>query len=103
MGRLSALLHRRQVLVDSLSRYPLALAGNLSKSQVPPRTGKYYWRLTWKDKQKTKIQYVRQDDVAKAREGVRQFAALRNTILKLGQVNRAIVVLQSRSRHSAAR
>jgi hypothetical protein len=96
MSRLTSLLDRRRALVDSICRYPLALSGNLGRSQVPPRTGKYYWRLTWKDKQKTRVQYVRQEDVAKAREGVRQFALLRSTILKLGQVNREILLLQSK-------
>ena len=93
MSRLSALLHRRHVLVASLSQFPLALGGNLGKSQVPPRTGKYYWRLTWKQAQKTRVQYVREKELPRIREGVRQFALLRKAVLTLGEINRAIAVL----------
>ena len=94
MSRLSQLLKKRQSLVDSLSSFPLALAGNLSRSQVPPKTGKYYWRLTWKDNHKTKIQYVRQDKLDEIRDGVNQFSKLKNILNSLGEVNRHIALLQ---------
>lgn len=98
MSRLSLLLKKRQTLVDSLSSFPLALAGNLSRSQVPPKTGKYYWRLTWKEDQKTKIQYVRQDNLDEIREGVNQFNKLKETLVSLGEVNRHIALLQQQDR-----
>lgn len=94
LSRLSLLVKKRQTLVDSLSSFPLALAGNLSRSQVPPKTGKYYWRLTWKENQKTKIKYVRQASLDEIREGVNQFAKLRDILLRLGDVNRSIALLQ---------
>lgn len=94
MSRLSQLLKKRQSLVDSLSSFPLALAGNLSRSQVPPKTGNYYWRLTWKDDHKTKIQYVRQDNLNEIRDGVNQFSKLKKILNNLGEVNRHIALLQ---------
>ena len=94
MNRLSTLLKKRLALVAALSKYPLALAGNLSKSRVPPQTGKYFWRLTWKEKQKTKIQYVRHVDLIQIQQGVRQFVTLRKVLLQLGEVNRAVILLQ---------
>ena len=97
MSRIRALLKQRQILVESLSNYSLAIAGNLSRSKVPPNSGKYYWRLTWKEKQTTKIKYVKKEDQEKVKEGIQQFARLRKTILKLGEINRAILVLQSRN------
>ena len=101
MSSHSVLLKRREALLHSLSEYPLALAGNLGKSKVPPRTGKYYWRLTWKEKQRTKVQYVRQEKVTEIYEGVRQFAKLRKTVLHLGEVNRAIALLERENKESA--
>jgi hypothetical protein len=94
MSRLSLLLSKRQKIVREFSGYSAALAGNLGKSRVPPRTGKFYWRLTWKEKQKTRVQYVRPDELAVVQDGVRQFALLREALLRLGQVNRAIVLLR---------
>lgn len=94
MSRLSQLLKKRQSLIDSLSSFPLALAGNLSRSQVPPKTGKYYWRLTWKDDHKTKIQYVKQDKLDEIRDGVNQFSKLKKILNSLGEVNRHIALLQ---------
>ena len=98
MSRLSLLMKKRQSLIDSLSSFPLALAGNLSRSQVPPKTGKYYWRLTWKDGSKTKIQYVRQDSLDEIREGVNQFSRLKEVLNSLGEVNRHIALLQQQDR-----
>jgi hypothetical protein len=94
MSHLSPLLARRDKTICQLSQSPRALAGNLSQSQVPPRTGKYYWRLTWKEKQKTCIQYIRQEELGLIQEGVRQFAELRKAVLQLGEINRAIILLQ---------
>ena len=94
MNRLSLLLDRRDKTIYQLSLFPHALAGNLSQSQVPLRTGKYYWRLTWKEKQKTCIQYIRQEELDLIQEGVRQFANLRKSLLQLGELNRAIMLLQ---------
>jgi hypothetical protein len=98
LSRLSLLLKKRQALVNSLSFYPIALAGNLSRSQVPPKTGDYYWRLTWKEDLKTKIQYVKKDNVDEIREGVNQFSKLKEILNCLGEVNRHIALLQQQDR-----
>lgn len=94
MSRLSLLLSQREKIVHDLLRYSDALAGNLGKSRVPPRTGKFYWRLTWKEKQRTRVQYVRPEELAAIEDGVRQFAMLRKAVLRLGEANRAIVLLR---------
>jgi len=94
MNRLSLLLDRRDKTICQLSKFPHAIAGNLSQSQVPPRTGKYYWRLTWKEKQKTRIQYIRHEELDSIQDGVRQFANLRKSLLRLGEINRAIILLR---------
>ncbi len=94
MSRLSTLIAKRDKIVSELPQYSTSLAGNLNKSKVPPHSGRYYWRLTWKEKQKTKIQYIRKEELDVIREGVTQFAKLRKAILKLGEINRAILLLQ---------
>jgi hypothetical protein len=94
MNHLSLLLDKRDAIVSRLSRYSRAVAGNLSKSKVTASSDKYYWRITWKEKQKTKIQYIRPIELKAIREGVDQFVKLRKAILQLGEVNRAILLLQ---------
>jgi hypothetical protein len=96
MSRLSVLLSRRDSIIREFSGYSLALAGNLGRSQVPPHTGKFYWRVTWKEKQKTVVQYVRPEELAAVKDGVRQFALLRKAVLRLGEINRAIIVQRRR-------
>jgi hypothetical protein len=94
MNRLSSLLVKRDSIVTKISKFHYAIAGNLSKSQIPPGSGKYYWRITWKKKQKTKIQYIRQNELDAIREGIDQFIKLRQAVLQLGEINRAIILLQ---------
>jgi hypothetical protein len=94
MSRLSPLLDQRVKIVSQFAEFSGALAGNISKSRVPPHTGKYYWRLTWKEKQKTKVQYIRPEEYESFRDGVNQFAKLRKAVLRLGSINREIILLQ---------
>jgi hypothetical protein len=95
MQRNERLLQKRSRLLAQLTQYPDALSGNLSKSAVPPGSGNFYWRLTWKEKQKTKIQYVRSEDFDKVKKGTEHFALLKKLIQQIGDINRAIVLCKA--------
>ena len=90
------LLQKRAAVVTQLARHADAISGNLSKSAVPPGSGNYYWRITWKEKQKTKIRYVRTEDVDKVKKGVEHFAQMKKLILQVGDINRAIMLSKAK-------
>jgi hypothetical protein len=92
------LLAKRDNLVAQLARHADAISGNLSKSAVPPGSGNYYWRITWKEKQKTKIQYVRPEDLDKVKKGTGQFARLKELAQQIGDINRSIVLPKAKRR-----
>jgi hypothetical protein len=96
MQRDDRLLTRRANLVAQLTRHADAISGNLSKSAVPPGSGNYYWRITWKEKQKTKIQYVRPEDLDRVKKGTEQFARLKELSQQIGDINRSIVLAKSK-------
>ena len=97
MQRKDRLLEKRAKMVAQLSRYSEAISGNLGKSAVPPRSGNYYWRITWKEKQKTKVQYVRPEDLDSVRKGTGHFAQLKKLIQQIGDINRTIVLTKKKS------
>jgi hypothetical protein len=92
------LLAKRDKLVAQLARHADAISGNLSKSAVPPGSGNYYWRITWKEKQKTKIQYVRPEDLDRVKKGTEQFARLKELAQQIGDINRSIVLPKAKRR-----
>jgi hypothetical protein len=99
MQRIDRLLEKRATLLARLSQYPEAISGNLSQSAVPPGSKNFYWRLTWKEKQKTRVQYVRSEDVDTVRQATEQFALLKKMLLQIGNINREIIL--SRSKRSS--
>jgi hypothetical protein len=96
MQRNDRLLEKRAKLVAQLSRHADAISGNLSKSAVPPGSSNYYWRITWKEKQKTKIQYVHSQDLDKVRKGTEHFARLKELAQCIGDINRRIVLSKTK-------
>lgn len=96
MRRDDRLLAKRANLVAQLARHADAISGNLSKSAVPPGSGNYYWRITWKENQKTKIQYVRPEDLDRVKKGTEQFARLKELTQQIGDINRSIVLTKSK-------
>ena len=86
------LLQKRANVMAQLARHADAVSGNLSKSAVPPWSSNYYWRITWKEKQKTKIQYVRAEDVDKVKKGVEHFTQMKKLIQQIGDINRGIIL-----------
>ena len=94
MVRLNTLEGKRKALMEQLGQYEEAISGNLTKGQIPPGSGKFYSRITWKEKQKTKIQYVRNEELPAIRKGVKQFSKLKNTVQKIGDLNRSLILLR---------
>src|SRR3989339_617096 len=92
MPSLATLIKKRDVLVSQLSGFPGAISGNLSITPVPPGSANAYWRITWKVQKKTKIQYVRPDEVEAFKAGIKQFTRLKVLVHRLGDVNRAIIL-----------
>lgn len=97
MQRTDRLLEKRARMVAQLSHHSEAISGNLGKSAVPPRSGNYYWRITWKENQKTKVQYVRPEDLDLVRKGTGHFAQLKKLIQQIGDINRTIVLSKKKS------
>jgi len=94
MERADTLIRRRDVLIKKLATFNKAISGNISKGSVPPRSKNYYWRITWKEKQKSIILYVRPEEVPAFRTGIKQFAHLKKTIQEIGDINRTILLRQ---------
>ena len=90
------LLKKRANLVTQLAQHVNAVSGNLSKSAVPPRSGNFYWRITWKEKQKTKIQYVRPEALDRVRKGIEHFSQMKKLIQQIGDINRTILLSKNK-------
>jgi hypothetical protein len=90
------LLKKRANLMTQLVQHVDAVSGNLSKSAVPPGSANFYWRITWKEKQKTKIQYVRPEALNKVRKGIEHFAHMKKLIHQIGDINRTILLCQDK-------
>jgi len=96
MGRSETLLKMRNKLLQELAQFPDAVSGNISKAAVPPGSNNFYWRITWKDKQKTKINYVRPEDVTAITRGIKQFAQVKKILGQIGDINRTIILSKSK-------
>jgi hypothetical protein len=96
MQRKDRLLEKRAGLVAQLAQHSEAISGNLGKSAVPPQSNNYYWRLTWKESQKTKVQYVRPEDLDIVREGTDHFAQLKKLMQQIGDINRTIILSKNK-------
>ena len=101
MPSLKQLMRSREALIGKLSKYSDAVSGNLSKGAVPPGSTNCYWRITWKEQQKTRILYVRPYEVDKFNAGIEQFARLKGAINKLGDINRAIILAKREEKKSS--
>jgi hypothetical protein len=97
MQRKDQLLRKRAKLVAQLAQYSEAISGNLGKSAVPPQSDNYYWRLTWKEKQKTRVQYVRPEDFDSVRKGTEDFAQLKKLVQEIGDINRRVILAKNKS------
>lgn len=96
MQRKDRLLEKRAKLVAQLAQHSEAISGNLGKSAVPPHSDNFYWRLTWKEKQKTKVQYVRPEDLDLVKKGTEHFAQLKKLIQEIGDINRTIILSKNK-------
>ena len=94
MKRIGTLILRHDVLIKKLATFSKAISGNLSKGAVPAGSKNYYWRVTWKEKQKSKILYVRPEEVSIFRRGIKQFVQLKKVIQEIGDINRTILLRQ---------
>jgi hypothetical protein len=90
------LIMKRDKLVSELTSYSDAVSGNLSKGAVPPGSKNCYWRITWKENQKTKIQYVRPEAVAAFNKGIEQFNKLKKIVQQIGDINRTVLSSQQK-------
>jgi hypothetical protein len=103
MQKVQRCIQRRDRLVGQLSVLGDAIGGNLSKAAVPPGSSNFYWRITWKESQKTKIQYVRPDELAAFENGIKQFSKLKALINQIGDINRSILLLRRTEKTSGSR
>jgi len=74
MKQIETIIKKRDRLIQKLATYNEAVSGNLTNGAVPPGSGKFYWRITWKENQKSKILYVRPEELTMLRKGIKQFS-----------------------------
>jgi hypothetical protein len=94
MNRNGRLLKRRDLLASKLASHAGAVSGNLSKAAIPTGSANFYWRITWKEKQKTKLRYVRAEHFDAIKTGIEHFAQLKQMIQEIGDINREIILSQ---------
>jgi len=92
MSRPESLINKRNKLLLQVAQYQDIVSGNISKAAVSPESTNFYWRITWKEKQKTKIRYVRPEEVAAIIRGIKQFAQVKKLLGQIGDINREIIL-----------
>ncbi len=60
--------------------------------------GATFWRLTWKEKQKTKTRYIRLDEVDDVRRGVEAYAEAKAALERVARANLQRMLDKRRSR-----
>jgi hypothetical protein len=83
MKHIETIKKKRDRLIQKLTTYNEVVSGNLTKGAVPPGSGKFYWRITWKENQKSKILYVRPEELTMLRKGINQFSQMKKTIKQI--------------------
>lgn len=94
MSRIESMKKRKKELMARLVKCEAAISGNLTKASIPTGSNNVYWRITWKEKQKTKIQYVRKDEVSDIKRAIKAFATAKKLLQTIGELNRKIMLLQ---------
>jgi hypothetical protein len=90
------LMEKRAKVLSSLNDYAGALSGNLSIVSTPPGSKNTYGRLTWKEKQKTKILYIRKEEIAQVKKAVTDLTRLKAQIRELCDINRNLLLHKRR-------
>lgn len=90
------LMEKRTRVLASLKDYAGALSGNLSIVSTPPGSKNGYGRLTWKEKQKTKILYIRKEEIAHVKKAVKELIRLKAQIQELCDINRNLLLHKRR-------
>jgi len=90
------LVNKRAKVLSLLKDYPNALSGNLSIVSIPSGSKNSYGRLTWKEKKKTKILYIRKEEITQVKKAVTAFACLKAKVQELGDINRDILLQKRR-------
>ena len=68
MKRKASLTKTRKKLLAKVNKFRHAIAGNLSKVEAPKGSKIFFYRLTWKENQKTKIVYIRNEKVIEVKK-----------------------------------
>lgn len=95
MSKVAELEQRKRRILQELADCHPAISGNLSRGAIGSR---HYWRITWKQKQKTKIQYVRNDEVRLFRKGIQAFSRAKQLLQRLGALNQQLLIQQRTER-----
>jgi hypothetical protein len=103
MHNVQRLTLQRDRLVEQLSTFGDAISGNIYKAAVPPGSSNFYWRITWKEKQKTRIQYVRPEELRKFKNGIKKFSSLKSLVNQMGDINRSLLLLRRTEKISGLR
>lgn len=97
MKQVDVIIKKRNTLLKKLTSYKGAVSGNIYKGAVSPGSDKSYWRITWKENQKTKILYVRPDEQLAFSEGIKQYAQMKTLLKQIGDLNRTLILLQRKN------
>lgn len=99
--RLTKLFNQKRILWQKLIKLEDCLLGNLNaaylicnRGQCKCTRGERHgpsWRLTWKEKQKTKILYVRNNEVVEVKNGTQQYKKAKEILRKIAFINLKIL------------
>jgi hypothetical protein len=101
-----AKLKRREALLRKVTKLREALAGNLTSAEArSKRKGKIassaygpIWRLTWKERGKTRTFYVRIAELSRVRQGVQQMQEMKKTIRLIAEINMKLLLAARKQR-----
>jgi hypothetical protein len=98
------LLNQKRLLWQKLIKLKDCLPGNLNAAYLICNRGKCKctrgerhgpsWRLTWKEKQKTKILYVRNKEVQEVKIRTQQYTKAKEILRKIAFVNLELLKLK---------
>jgi hypothetical protein len=101
--KLKQLIHKKELLMKQLSKLDNCLPGNLNAAYLICNRGNCKctrgerhgpsWRITWKEQQKSKILYIRNNEIKKVKNGITEYKKAKELLKELSFINLEILKL----------
>jgi len=98
------LLQKKESLMKKLLKLDNCLPGNLNAAYLVCNRGKCKctrgephgpsWRITWKEQQKSKILYIRNNEVEKVKSGINEYKKAKKILKEISFINLEILKLK---------